>query len=307
MTLDQPEAAGPDPVEAAFTKAQRYNDVGRHDDAERELCRALGDDPQNALLFCELARTRIGAERIEEAREPAEKAAALAPEWYLPFAFLAVIDTELGRHSAAERTVLEALRLEPEEPWCYDIYGRLLLRTGHLDKAERVLKRGLALDPDREGPHEMLALLHARRREAERSEMHGQQALTHAPEEDSSHAAMGISYYSTGRPFKARRYLREALRLNPSAELEELWLEVDKSCRWIYLPFYYWSLLIDRLPGKQFGIWGLFILFVTVAPKLGIPEEVRATVAITYIAFCIYTWFAGLLVRGWLKLLPPRL
>lgn len=111
-----------------------------------------------------------------------------------------------------------------------------------------------------------------------------------------------------GRPFQARRLLRDALRLDPtSKELESAWLEADRCCRWLYLPAYYFGLLSERLPGKQFLVWAIFVGFLMTARQLQWPSQTWAPVALVYLAFCIYTWIADPLVKLWTKLVPPRI
>jgi hypothetical protein len=69
---------------------------------------------------------------------------------------------------------------------------------------------------------------------------------------------------------------------------------------------YYWSLVTDRLPGKQFAVWGLFLVFVFGGPRIGISPSVVGAVALAYLALCIYTWIATPLVKLWIRIVPPR-
>ena len=107
-------------------------------------------------------------------------------------------------------------------------------------------------------------------------------------------------------PFAAKRHLREALRLDPSdSEAEAAFLEADRATRWIYLPMYYWTLLVIRLPGRQFAVWGAVMAFAFLAPRFGLGD-VRLAVLGVYLVFAIYTWLALPLVKVWTRLRPPR-
>ena len=85
--------------------------------------------------------------------------------------------------------------------------------------------------------------------------LHGRHALAHAPDEALSHVAMAVAEFQRLHPLRARAHLREALRLDPDSDTEEAFMHVDMLTRWPGLPFYWWSILADRLPGKQFTIW----------------------------------------------------
>ena len=91
------------------------------------------------------------------------------------------------------------------------------------------------------------------------------------------------------------------------ADLEEFWLEIDRCTRIVYLPMYYWSLLVDRLPGRQFAVWGAMTALALSAERFGLDKRAVGILFGSYILFCIYTWFATPLVKGWIKLFPPKI
>ncbi|MCY3001524.1 MAG: hypothetical protein NTV21_06940, partial [Planctomycetota bacterium] len=202
---------------------------------------------------------------------------------------------------------LEALRLDPQDAFAYEIYARILMKTGHLEKASRLLRKSLELDPESESAHQLLTLVSSERSEQRIAKHHSRQGLRIAPEDSISHAAESARLLRTGRPFAARRVALEALRLDPDDEhLRELYLEADKCSRIIYLPMYYWSLVVGRIPGGAITVWALFIALSYGGQSIGVPPLVLGIVGVAYLALVIYTWFAGLLVSGWLKLRPPQ-
>lgn len=295
------------PAELAREKARHFISVGRHELARRELESALGFEPQNPLLYFELARALLGLEDLEGAEEATRRAIELAPEWAVPYGLLGSLRMDQGRHVEAERDFLAALRLDPQAAWLYELYGRLMTRTRHFEKAEKLLRRALELDPESSGAHAALAFLMAQQNRGERARAHGRQGLGLAPDEDHSHAALASAYVRSGRPFKARRHMREALRLDPSDEdLEQGFLEIDRCCRLVYLPMYHYSLLLDRIPGKQFTVWGVFVAAYLGMRSAGVSDAIVLPVALGYAGFCIYTWLSEPLVRLWVKLFPPR-
>ena len=307
--LEQAERLERDPTSAALERARHWIEIERWEQAETELVRALAQEPESPLLHFELARARTGRGRRDEAIGSLGDALRCDPRFVPAHLLLGVLRTELGHYVQAEKDLLEALRLDPSLPVAYRCYGDLMRVTGNKAKAVELYKRGLALDPDDAGLHSALALIHsADWSESSRSSSHARRGLTLEPEETFSHATMAQHFYERGRPFAARRHAREALRMDPAnADLERFWLEIDRCTRIVYLPMYYWSLLVGRLPGRQFAVWGAMMLLALGAKRLGLNTSFVGLVFVFYILFCLYTWLSTPLVKGWIKLFPPRI
>ena len=307
--LEQMERVERDPTSAALERARHWIDIERWEQAETELLRALAREPESPMLHFQLARARTGSGRKEAAIESLGDALRCDPRFVAAHVLLGALRTELGHYVQAEKDLLEALRLDPSLPVAYRFYGDLMRVTGNKKKAIELYQRGLALDPDDAGLHSSLALIHSDDWSASsRSSSHAKRGLRLEPEETFSHGAMAQHFYERGRPFAARRHAREALRKDPAnAELERYWLEIDRCTRIVYLPMYYWSLLVGRLPGRQFAVWGAMILLALGAERLGFNKAFVGLLFLFYIVFCIYTWLATPLVKGWIKLFPPRI
>lgn len=304
------ERAGdaPDPRERALRLAQHFNGVARFDEAEREAVRGLAQSADDLGLQLELVRSFLGRERWDEAEETLCRMLARAPEFPVAHNLLAVVHMSQGRYAEAEKGVLEALRLDPDWASPYEVYGDLMLRTSHLDKAKRLYERARAIDPEDADLPSKIALVESQQSRIAPAHAAAADGLALGPDEAIAHASRGQAHFAGGRPFRARADFREALRIDPTnAALEAAWLEADTACRVVYLPMYYWSLVTDRLPGRQFLVWGLFLAFTLGASKMGVPPTVVGVIAIAYITLCIYTWFASPLVNVWKRLVPPKL
>lgn len=296
-----------DPADRALDRARHYRSVQRFELAEKEVAQALALRPADANVHCELGLTRIAAGRWAEASEPLIQAVSLAPEWAQPVGLLAAVRLREGRYPESEKLHLEALRLDPEWPFAFESYGDLMRVTGHLDKARKLYERCLALDPERAQAASMLALVHSEQERKIPALHRASEGLALAPEDSFSHVSRGAALLDHGHPFQARRALREALRLDPTdPEVEELWLRADKSCRIVYLPFYHWTRVVRRLPGRQFFVWGVFIALVMLARTSPLLEASMGAIAIVYILFCLYTWVAEPLAGLWIRIVPPR-
>ena len=288
-------------------RAQRFSEVERYDLAETTLREGLVAAPDHPLLHFELGRCLAAQERWDEAREELRVTLAQAPDMAEAHGLLSVVESNENRFHSAEKAIHEALRIDPTLAWLYEVYGNLMFRTGHLDKARRLFEKALELDPESSSAHAGLARVHGEKHQKGAAHHHGHRGLNLAPGDDVNHFAMGMALFETGHPFRARRHLREALRIDPSdEEVEEVFLHVDSCCRWIYLPMYYYSLAMERIPGRQLTLWGAFLVVVFGLPQLGVPEGVVNGIAITYIATCLYTWISGSLVKPWVRLFPPK-
>jgi tetratricopeptide (TPR) repeat protein len=299
-----------DPFELTVLKTERLLDVEQYGEAERSARAGLAIAPDRAHAYVLLARALVGLERWEEAEDAANEAAAREPQDPWVHVLRGQIQAEQGRHVEAEAAFLEALRLDPREPWCYVAYAQLLLKTGHLRKAREGCDLALSLDPNLPAAHRLKSLLEGERGRHASAAKHSGHALALEPGEANSHVIEGIAHLRSGRALRARAAFREALRQAPDVETEELFLEADKASRWIYRPFYHWSLIVDRVFGGPFAVWGLFMVLVGLSRAL--PEEHWGRIAagwilIVYMGFVIYTWIAGLLVRAWIRWVPPKI
>lgn len=292
-------------LDAAF-KAEQFLIAGRPDLAEKAAMAALVENPQDALLHVVLGRALREMGREEDAHREFAQALALDPESGHARFHLGLSTMKAGRHREAEAIFIEGLRLDPTDADLYHAYGILLLKTGHEEKAERLVRTALSIEPDQPAYLSTLSrILTARGSKAASAVATRGVALR--PEVDYSHSSLAFALFESGRPFAARRHLREALRLDPDDErLERAWREVDLACRWICLPLYYWTHLVKRLPGKQFAVWGAVVGLVFVGPSLGLSGDLLFPLSLAYLVFCVYTWVATPLGRLWTRILPPR-
>lgn len=309
MSHDVPRPADADFAAelAALEKARHLNGIGRHDLARDSAQAGLRVAPRSSELLAELAAAHFGLGQHLEAESVVREALECDPESGRALYMYARLLREGGRYPESEKVLLDALALQPLNPYLHIEYGSVMLVTGHKQKAEDLARRAVALDPDNDDAHAFLSLVLGERNKALESHAVGAQSVRLGPDEDLPHAALGISYLRTGRPYKARRHLREALRIEPNNPgLQEVFVEADYACRPIFWVMYYWSLVVERLPGKQFAVWIAFIVLVRMLPRMGVPDEVVLPFALTYLGVCLYTWIAYPLVRLWVRIFPAR-
>jgi tetratricopeptide (TPR) repeat protein len=179
---DQPRRDAVDPADDAVDRAEALSDVGRHEEAELLLRRALAAHADDPGLRAALAQTLFVRGETTEALVHADRTVALAPDVGYGHALRsALLGTDLRRRREAVDAAREAVRLDPEEPFCHRALARACLRSRWFPEALDAAERAVALDP----------------------------------EDADAHALRGAALMGRGRPAEAEAALREALRLDP--------------------------------------------------------------------------------------------
>lgn len=308
---DDHDAIGAGATEGAVARALRlgehYEHTGQIDRAIRTIEEAIAENPEDADLHARVAWFRHRMDRTEDAVDAAERALALDPENIEAIWVLGDVCRERGENTAAEAHFLEGLRIWPDGPFLLRSYGHLMLSVGELDKARKLLEASRERDPEDEVTHSLLGLLEARRSRTGESFEHSQRGLEVAPDASAPHLARAAVAFGSGRIFRARRSVREALRIDPTNEAAaELHDDIDLHARWLVLPYYIYSVVVTKLPGEQFLLWGGFIALSYGMKALGVPNEIRLPIVLTYVGFCLYTWVAVPIGRAWVRLRPSR-
>lgn len=291
--------------QAALEKAEHFRQLERYDLAEKTLHESLAHFPHDANLLGILAQVYLQWEKPDEAERCAQEGLAQDPNHGLLLVILGDVRAERGANQEAEKLYLNALRQDPNHSFYLLKYGVLLFRVGHLDKAEAVIRRSLAQNPEDAQAHSLLSVILARKQKGAEAIESGSLGLQLAPDADVSHASMGATYYQGGRPFLARRHLREALRLDPDDEdVRELYRQVDFHTRWTSILFYYWSWIMEKIPGQQFTLWGIFVAGLYMLRRWDDNGPYSMWFALSYLALVVYTWLAIPVTKLWIKVKP---
>jgi len=187
-----------DPVEGYVRRAVLLADLGRYDEAERELGFAVALAPDNADALGMLAAVHLAAEQPAEALAAAERAVAAAPGALPPLVRRGMALCDLGRYKEAAdvaTVILEAgpddpyaqthgaallgesrngqpalnaawhaVRLAPEDPQAHLVLGVVAARLQLFDLAERAYREALRLDPALDRARDDVGVVHLERR-----------------------------------------------------------------------------------------------------------------------------------------------
>jgi len=295
---------GPD---AAIDRAEHWRELGRFDLAEEAALRAIATDPDNAHYQVLLGWIYYGWEKQGPALECARTAITQDPTLAVAHSLLGALHHKEGRNTKAEESFLEALRLEPTDSTFLFQYGTLMHSVGQNEKAENLLLACLQQDPEDASAHSLLALVRSEKNRSADADASGRSALKIAPDEDFSHYSMGVAYFRRGRPFKAKKHLREAVRIDPGdTDIVEMYEHIDWHTRWTSLPLYYFSLLVGKIPGAQFTLWGVLVALLFGGKSIGLDSRLITTIGLSYLGLVIYSWVASPITNLWIKLRPCR-
>jgi tetratricopeptide (TPR) repeat protein len=195
-------------------------DLGRYDEAERELRTSLGYWPTNSACYNNLGLIRMKQERYGEARELLLTAIRCWPD--SPNAHFNLGNTEwaLKRPEAAEKAYREALRLVPDHPQSYNNLANVLAIQGKTDEAIQCYRRALECEPNYlDACKNLVELLMRLNRRAEAAQYYGR-LVRLMPAQPVRPLAIARNDYAavlheTGRTPEAVEQFAEACRLDP--------------------------------------------------------------------------------------------
>lgn len=213
-------AVGPDPVAETLERSEALTSVGRWEQAEAALRRALGAEPDDPSLHAELGRVLLGRERPEEALAHLERSLAAGPEEGVVHGLrgLALVASDLRRRREAVDAAREGVRLDPEETVCHALLARVCLAARWLPEAQDAAERAIALDPEDGDAHELLGTVLMARGRPREAEHAYREALARAPGDADVLHALGLALGAQGGPRRAesRELLRAAVQADPT-------------------------------------------------------------------------------------------
>ena len=277
----------------SLERALALCDLGRLDDAEEALRKALHEDPDDPIAHGILALVLLDLDRADEALQAASTTIALAPDLSLGHTASAQALLSLGRFDDAEASANEAIRIDPEDPDPWVLLTAADLGRGRWPDALSAADKALALEPESESARGLRAVALAMSRGADWQEA-ADQTLAVAPDSALAHAFSAQAYLARGGEREAAEHFREALRLDPESEFAQAGLaDAMKAEHPLFKPLFRFFLWQERLSrGWKIALTvGPILVVRALRPAADHNPLVIGLIAL-WIAFVAVTWLS---------------
>lgn len=187
-------------------------------DADKWLTKATVWQPENALYWYYLGRTKYNENHFHEAIEAFTKSLALHPRDVRAEYNLGLSYVGLGLNDAAETAYRNAIawqqNAEHQDPQPYLDLGILLAQQGHGGQAISQLQRAAGLDPKNPRAHEELGRVDEQMHQLTSAQTELETAVSLAPNVPGLHFELGRIYQKEGMSVRAKSEFARCAVLN---------------------------------------------------------------------------------------------
>jgi tetratricopeptide (TPR) repeat protein len=210
-----------------FSKARMLDDQGQANPAIDEYKKALELDPNNSLIYSEMAESYLRNNRPREAAETAAKAISIDKDnieahKLLTSIYLQIIGRANAQQPPSADTINAAIhefeeivRIDSTERQSFLMLGRLYQIKGDREKATEIYKKFLGIEPGSEEGVTALARLHMEAGNNKEAADLLEAFLKRAPDSDSALQILGEAYSELQEYDKAAEAYRKASELDP--------------------------------------------------------------------------------------------
>lgn len=190
----------------------------RYDLAETEFRKALANDPTAPLAHAMLAASLSAQGQPGKGVKEAEAAIRLAPDIAYPYYILSLSQLACNRTGDAEKTIKEALRIDPTSPTYLAHAADVQVVKENWKEALKFAEAGLQNDPEDVNCINTRAQVLVRLNRFAEAEDSLEFALRLDPEDSMTHSNLGWVAVRRGRINDAIEHFKEALRLDPNSD-----------------------------------------------------------------------------------------
>ncbi len=223
-TLSRIPEASPWAWGARLLEADALVQAGRKDEAVRVLRRMAEDDPSRIeplVALGDMFRRDEDYARAEKAyREAIARLREVTPAHWRLFYVHGITLERTKRWAEAEKDLLRALELQPDQPFVLNYLGYSWVDQGlNLERAKEMLNRAVELRPNDGFIVDSLGWAYYRLGEYDKAVEYLERAVELEPGDPVINDHLGDAYWRVGRIREARFQWRHALTLEPKAEL----------------------------------------------------------------------------------------
>ena len=210
-----------------FSKARLLDDQGQANQAIDEFKKALELEPNNSLIYSEMAESYARNNKVREAAETANKAIQIDADNIEAHKLLSTIYLQIiGKANAQQppsvdtiNTAIhefeEIVRIDPSERQSFLMLGRLYQIKGDRDKATDIYKTFLGIEPGSEEGVTALAKLHMDAGNYKEAVGLLEAFVKRSPESDGALQTLGEAYSELQEFGKAADAYKRAAELDP--------------------------------------------------------------------------------------------
>jgi len=208
--LQNAQAAHPDLPELHAVFGDLHRLQGRHDDATRELLKAVHADPTNHVFQKVLGDVYAEARQDADAAAAYERAIALQPRYWAGYLNYGVFHYNRGRYDEAARLIEQLIEWTPDHSQALAALGGVYVAMGRNADAEIVSRRSCSLKPLR-ACYVNLGIALQRQRRTEEAIAEYERALAIGPPTIELFLNLADAHAYAGRTPEARKYFARAI------------------------------------------------------------------------------------------------
>lgn len=284
-----------DSTTQALLLARRYLDIEQPARA-LEVLNGLTNVPMQDPDYWYLrGRALYELKRYPEAADMLQRGLGQEPD-YTPLLYMMCnCQDKLGNLAEAERAILTALRLVPDEPSFLCRYAYLVAKAGQLDKADRLVDEAARLSPYDTTVLQTRAWLSYLRGDDRQAEVYSREMLREDPDDPAGHYMYGVSKLNTGSVGDAARHLGTVARYDPTDhDAVKIARQSQMAAHWLLWPLRPFYILG---PAK---CWIAVIVAIFLLCSLGL-YEIAGCIGWIYLLICIYSWVMPPILKWWYK------
>jgi tetratricopeptide (TPR) repeat protein len=200
-------------VTAAIDRVEK-----KYAESERELNALLKEQPDNADVHLQMARTQLAMGKVAEAEKSALRAVELDPNNFGRVDQLVRFYIETRQPEKAAQKVSAIADQQQKAPY-YELLGGIYAGMGKVPDAEINYKKALEKDPKSVSPVAALAALYIQAGKLPEALQKLNEVIEKTPTNANAYATRGMVYESQGKPEDAKTNYRRALELDPNSDV----------------------------------------------------------------------------------------
>lgn len=289
-----------DSTNQALLLARRYLEIEQPTRALEALDRSSNVPMQNPDYWYLRGRALYELKRYPEAVDMLQRGLGQEPD-YTPLLYMMCnCQDKLGNLAEAERAILAALRLVPEEPRFLCRYAYLVAKAGQLDKANRLVNEAARISPYDPVVLQTRTWLSYLKGNDKQAGVYSREMLEEDPDNPVGHYMYGVSQLNTGSVGNAARHLGAAARYDPGdRDTVKVARQSQLAAHWLLWPLR----PLYKLGAGYAWIAAISALFVLCA--IG-QYRIAGYVGKTYFVLCVYSWVMPPIVKRLLKRRYPE-